>query len=71
MRKAISVDESLSLTLRLIASGHSFSDLKSDFKIHRTIIYDIVIAVRNAIYDCFKDEYLKMPTNERRMETYW
>ena len=71
MRKAISVDESLSLTLRLIASGHSFSDLKADFKIHRTIIYDIVIAVRNAIYDCFKDEYLKMPTNERRMETYW
>ena len=61
MRKAISVDARLSLTLRFLATGHSFSDLEIDFKINRTTISCIVIEVCNAIYDCLKEEYLKIP----------
>ena len=61
MRKAISIDDGLSLTLRFLATGHSFIDLKADFKIHRTTISAIVIELFNAIYDCLKDEYLKIP----------
>ena len=61
MRKAISVDERLSLTLRFLATRHSFSDLEADFKMHRTTISGIVIEVCNAIYDCLKDKYLKIP----------
>ena len=61
MRKAISFDARLSLTLRFLAPGHSFSDLEKDFKIHRTTISCIVIEVCNAIYDCLKEEYLKIP----------
>ena len=61
MRKAIIVDERLSLTLRFLATGHSFSDLEAGFKIHRTAVSGIVIKVCEAIYDCLKEEYLKIP----------
>ena len=60
MRKATSLDKRLSLTLRFLATGHSFSDFEADFKIHRTTISGIVIEVCNAIYLWFKDEYLKI-----------
>ena len=45
MRKATNVDERLSLTLRFVATGHSFSNLEAC----------------NAIYDCLKEKYLKIP----------
>ena len=61
MRKAVSVDERLSLMLRFLASGHSFSDLEADFKIYRTTVSGIVIEVCNVVYDCLKDEYLIIP----------
>ena len=48
------------MTLRFLATGHSFNDLEADFKIHRTAICGIAIEVCNAIYDCLKDEYLKI-----------
>ena len=51
MRKAMSVDEPLSLTLRFHATGHSFSDLEADFKIRQTTI---------SVYACLKEEYLKI-----------
>ena len=50
----------LSLTLRFFASKHSFNDLEAGFKTHRTTISDIVIEICNAIYDCLKEEYLKI-----------
>ena len=50
----------LSLTLRFVATGHSFSDLEADSKIHQTIIFGIVIEVCNAIWDCLKDMHLKI-----------
>ena len=48
------------MTLRFLATGHSFNDLEADFKIHRTAICGIAIEVCNAIYDCLKDEYLEI-----------
>ena len=63
-RKAISVDERISLTLRFLAVGYSFNDIEADFKIHQTTISGIVIEVCNVIYNCLKDEYLKPQTKE-------
>ena len=51
----------LSVMLRLIATGHGFSDLEAELKIHWTTISGIVIEICNAICDCLKDEYLKIP----------
>ena len=65
MRKAIIVDERLSLTPRFLATGHSFSDLEADFKIHRTAISGIVIEVCDAICDFLKEEYLKIPQTKK------
>ena len=61
MRKPISADERLSVTLRFLATGHSFSDLEADFKIHRVTISGIIMETCEAIYTCLKDEYLKLP----------
>ena len=61
MRKAITADECLSVTLRFLATGHSFSDLEADFKIHRVTISGIVMETCKAIYNFLKDEYLKLP----------
>ena len=61
MRKAISVDKRLILTLRFLATRHSLSDLEADFNIHQTTISGIVTEVCETIYDYFKDEYLKIP----------
>ena len=65
MRKVTSVDNRLSLALRFLATGYNFSDLEADFKIHRTTISGIVTEVCEAIYDCFKDEYLKIPKTKK------
>ena len=51
----------VSLTLRFLATGHTFSDLEADFKIHRTSISGIVIETCKAIYDSLKNEYLRLP----------
>ena len=60
MRKAINVDERLSLALRFLATGHNFIDLEAEFKIHQTTISGIVVEVCNSIYDCLIGEYLKI-----------
>ena len=64
MRRAIPVDERLSLTLRFLATGHSYSDLEADFKIHRTTISGIISEVCQAIYDGLEDKYLKLPSTK-------
>ena len=61
MRKAISVDERLNLTLRFLATGHIYSNVEADYKINRTKISGTVIEVCIAIYYCLKDEQLKIP----------
>ena len=56
MRKAISIDERLNLTLRFLATGHIYSNVEADNKINRTKISVTVIEVCIAIYYCLKDE---------------
>ena len=46
-----------------MATGSTFSDLEADFKIHRVTISGIVMETCKAIYDCLKDDYLKLPQN--------
>ena len=61
LRKAITAEERLSVTLRFLATGHNFTDLEADFKISRMSISSIIMETCNAIYNSFKDEYLKLP----------
>ena len=68
MRKAITVEERLSVTLRFLATGHSFTDLEADFKIHRTTISGIVFEVCCSIFNCLKGEYLKLPSTKEEWE---
>ena len=61
MRKSTNVHKRLSVTLRLLPTGHSFVDLEADCKIHWTTISGIVAEVCNAVYDILKNKYLKKP----------
>lgn len=60
-RLAISPAERLSLTLRYLATGESFSSLHFQFKIGKSTISSIIPEVCQAIYDVLKIEYLSVP----------
>lgn len=55
MRDAISVSERLSITLRYLASGNSFEDLKFTSAISAQAIGRIVVETCSAIIHCLKD----------------
>nr|CAD7200619.1 unnamed protein product [Timema douglasi] len=60
MRKAISPDERLAVTLRYLATGNSFEDLKFSSYIAATTIREIVEETCDALCVCLKD-YIKKP----------
>lgn len=64
MRKSISADERLTLTLRYLASGESQQDLSFHFRISRTSVSCIVYEVSLAIWNHLKDEFLPFPNTE-------
>jgi hypothetical protein len=55
MRDAISVSQRLSITLRYLATGNSFEDLKFTSAISPQAIGRIVVETCNAIIHCLKD----------------
>ena len=61
MRKALSVEEKLAVTLRFLATGESFESLQYQFRIHRTTIALFVPIVCRKIYECLRDQYLTLP----------
>ncbi|XP_067647650.1 putative nuclease HARBI1 [Eurosta solidaginis] len=63
MRKAIPARHRLTLTLRFLASGNSFEDLKFLTAISPQAIGKIVSETCDAIIEELKD-YIKLPTNE-------
>ncbi|XP_028132028.2 uncharacterized protein LOC114327552 [Diabrotica virgifera virgifera] len=61
LRKSISAEYRLALTLRFLASGESYRSLMFSTRIHESTISIIVPEVCQVIYNKLKDEYMKMP----------
>ena len=61
MRKAITAEESLALTLRFLVTGDSQQSLSFSFRMGKTTVSDIVTETSNAIYQVLKEKYLSAP----------
>ncbi|XP_050311465.1 putative nuclease HARBI1 [Anthonomus grandis grandis] len=64
MRSAISPHERLSVTLRYLATGRNYEDLKFSSIISPQSLSKIIPETCSAIYQVLKDEYIKFPTTE-------
>eukprot|EP00112_Aurelia_sp_Birch-Aquarium-sp1_P019825 Seg4989.2 transcript_id=Seg4989.2/GoldUCD/mRNA.D3Y31 product="Protein ALP1-like" protein_id=Seg4989.2/GoldUCD/D3Y31 len=64
MRKPITAEEYLSVTLRFLATGESFSSLGYQFRISRSTLSQIIPFVCKVIYNALKPEFLKCPNTE-------
>lgn len=62
MREAISVGERLAITLRYLATGHTFRALEYTFRVSRHSISRIVIETCEALYNALQPNYLKVPS---------
>ena len=60
LREAISPHERLSATLRFLATGRSYSDLKFTTIISQPSLSQIIPETRAAIYNCLAPKYLKV-----------
>ena len=61
-RAPISVGEKLSLTIRYLATGESYTSLSCQFRVGRSTISKFLQEVCRAIQDEFTREYLRCPT---------
>ncbi|CAK1592268.1 unnamed protein product [Parnassius mnemosyne] len=66
-RKAISVEERLSITWRFLASGDSYTILQYLFRVSKQSISVIVPETCQAIVEALKD-YIKIPTSHQEWE---
>ena len=64
MRKTITPEERLAVTLRFLATGNTYSDLAFTFRMHHSTISGIIPEVCRAIYQCLKSEYLRVPNTK-------
>ena len=64
MRKTITAEERLAVTLRFLATGNTYSDLAFQFRMHQSTISGIIPEVCQAIYQCLKSEYLRVPNTK-------
>ncbi|CAH1954873.1 unnamed protein product [Acanthoscelides obtectus] len=64
MRKAISPEERLSLTLRFLATGESYHSLMYLYRIPVSTIARIVPQCCTAIHEVLQTEYLKVPNTQ-------
>ena len=78
MREAIPAGERLAITLRYLATGHSFSSLEYVFRVSRHSISKIVIETCEALYNALQPNYLRTPSTEeewrhiaKRFEERW
>lgn len=61
MRKAITPEERLALTLRFLATGDSQQSLSFSFRIGKATLSRIIAETCDAIYEVLKDAYLSVP----------
>lgn len=64
MRKPITAEEYLSVTLRFLATGESFASLGYKFRNSRSTLGQMIPFVCNVIYNVLKPEFLKCPDTE-------
>ena len=64
MRKTITVEERLVVTLRFLATGNTYSDLAFTFRMHASTIGGTIPEVFQALYHCLKSEYLRLPNTK-------
>ena len=64
MRKSISADERLTLTLRYLAAGVMQQDLSFSYRIGRSTITGIIYEVTIAIWNALQTKYLRSPSRE-------
>lgn len=60
MRKAITAHERLTATLRFLATGRSYEDLKFTCAISASALSEIIPDTCKAIYEGLKQEYMKV-----------
>jgi hypothetical protein len=60
MRKSISAEERLAATLRFLATGRSFEDLKFSTGISTASLSKLIPETCKAIYEVLRMEYLKV-----------
>lgn len=65
MRKAISAEERLALTLRLLSTGDSQQSLSFSFGIGKATVSRIVAETSDAIYKILKEKYMSAPRTEK------
>ena len=59
LRKPISAEEKLAVTLRFLATGETFLSLMYQFRTRHGTITKFIPQVLDAIYTVLKDDYLK------------
>ena len=64
MRKTITVEERLAVTLRFLATGNTYSDLTFTFRTHTSTIGGIIPEVCQALYHCLKSEHMRLPNTK-------
>ncbi|XP_071953022.1 uncharacterized protein [Antedon mediterranea] len=64
MRKAISPEERLALTLRFLTSGNTYQDMECLYRVPRSTLSKLIPETCKAIYDVLKEDYLKVPETE-------
>lgn len=68
MREPIDPGERLSITLRFLATGESYSSLMYQFRVGKSTISALIPEVCDAIYNQLESEVLHMPQNEKEWE---
>ena len=65
MRKPISAEEKLAVTLRYMAKGETMESLMYQYRIHSTTIGLFIQPVCRAIFHVLAPQYMKCPDSEQ------
>ena len=69
MRKPISVEKKLAVTLRYLVTGESFSSLMYQYQIHSSTIVQFVAPICQDINNVLAPGYMSVPNNEQEWMT--